>query len=194
MRPFPVHSLETAPEGSRETLRRVQATLGVVPNLAAAMAESPRLFRGFFTLREIYHDHGTLSPLEIQVLSLTNAFENGCPYCMALHSAFALKEGLSPASLAELRAGRPPIEPKLRALSELSRKMVADRGAVDEKDLAAFFAAGYTPAQALEVVLGIAVSILANFSHHLTEAPVDAVFQKHAWTPPQDGRLQAAAG
>lgn len=151
---FPVHTPDTAPSASRETLRQVRATLGAVPNLAAAMAEAPTLVEGFFALRDVYY-RGTLSPVEIQVLSLTNAFENGCGYCMALHSAFALKDGVSEESVAELRAGRPPVEPKLRALSDLSRSLVVRRGAVAPEELSQFLAAGYTPAQALEVVLGV---------------------------------------
>lgn len=184
MSPYRVHTIETAPAGSQDILGGIQRELGIIPNLAAAMAESPSLVKGFFALREIYYNESSFSPVEIQVLSLTNAFENGCPYCMALHSAFALKEGLSAESLAALRTGQPPVEPKLRALSNLSRQMIAGRGAVDETELEAFFAAGYTPAQALGVVLGIAVSIMANYAHHLTEAPVDDAFRAQAWTLP----------
>lgn len=181
---FQVHSIATAPEGAKQTLAHVQKTLGIIPNLAATMAESPSLVEAFFAIRDVQH-HGTLSPLDVQVLSLTNACENRCSYCMALHSAFALKEGLSPESLAALRDGRAPREPRLAALSDFSRALVRNRGQVSAPDLAAFQAAGYTRAQALEVVLGVGVSILANFSHHLTAAPVDAPFEAHAWTSPR---------
>ena len=54
------------------------------------------------------------------------------------------------------------------ALSDLSRSLVADRGQADPVALAGIFVAGYTPAQALEVVLGVAVSVLPNFAHSLT--------------------------
>jgi AhpD family alkylhydroperoxidase len=191
MTPYPVHTVDSAPAGSRETLRHVEQTLGAVPNLAAAMAESPSLVNGFFKLREIFYA-GTLSPVEIQVLALTNAFENGCRYCMALHSVFALKDGLSPDSLAALRAGRAPTEPRLAALSGLSRRMISARGQVDQETLASFFAAGYTAAQAQEVIVGVAVSVMANYAHHLTHAPVDAVFESQAWTPPASWPVPAS--
>ncbi len=181
MNRFPVHTVESAPEAAREPMRRLESQLGAVPNLAAAMATAPSLLEGFLGLREIYHTKSSLSPLEIQVLSLTNAYENGCPYCMALHSALAVREGISPASLAALRTGQSPVEPKLAALSELSRALVRERGRVGGQELESFRAAGYGDAQALEVVLGIAVSVLPNFAHHLTEAPLDAAFQRFAW-------------
>lgn len=185
---FPVHTLESAPEGSRETLLQVKTSLGAVPNLAAAMAESPSLVRGFFDLRSVYYADSSLEPVEIQALSIANAFENGCSYCVAIHSAFAKKEGLSDESLDALRTGNDTAEPRLAALVKLSRALIAGRGHVKPHDLEAFYAAGLTPANALDVVLGIAVSILANYSHHLSHAPLDEAFRAHAWTPPDASR------
>ena len=183
MTSFPVHTIDTAPEGSRDTLRHVQQTFGMIPNLAACMAESPTLLRSFFAVRDLYAQ-GTLGPIDIQVLSLTNAFENGCAWCMAFHSAAALKAGLAEEDVDRLRAGLPPADSRLRALSELSRAMVRHRGNVGNSDLEAFYAAGFNRAQALEVVLGVAFSVMANFSGHLVHAPL-GVFEPHAWSKPR---------
>jgi AhpD family alkylhydroperoxidase len=183
MTSFPIHTMDTAPEESRETLREVKETLGMIPNLAAGMAESPALVRAFFAVRKAF-SHGTLSPIEIQVLSLTNAFENGCEWCMAFHSGVALKEGLSKEALDALRAGRRPEDSRLGALSDLSRAMVRNRGKVSEAELEAFCAAGFSKAQALEVVLGAGFSVMANFSGHLVHAPLGAAFEPYAWTMP----------
>lgn len=183
MTAFPIHTIDTAPEGSKETLVRVKETLGMVPNLAAGMAESPTLLRAFFATREIY-SQGTLSPIDIQVLSLTNAFENGCEWCMAFHSTGALGDGLPKETLEDLRDGRAPRDPRLRALSDLSRAMVRNRGKVSEQDLEAFYAAGFSRAQALEVVLGAGFSVMANFSGHLVHAPLGEALEPYAWTKP----------
>ena len=180
---FTVHTLATAPEQSKPLLQRLQQTVGMIPNLAATMAESPALLEGFVQVRELL-SNGSFSPGEVQVLSLTNAFENGCSYCMALHSASALRAGVAPEAVAALRAGRSPADARLKALSEFSRKLVRERGAVSQADLATFLAAGFTKAQGLEVVLGVAVSILPNFAHHLTQCPVDDVFRPQAWESP----------
>jgi uncharacterized peroxidase-related enzyme len=177
---FEVHTTETAPHESKALLQGLQNAIGMIPNLAAAMAESPELLKGFLNIRQIFYG-GTFSPGEIQVLALTNAFENGCRYCMALHSAFALKEGVSKETVEALRAGRSPEEPKLKALSDFSRALVRRRGHVNDDDLQRLLAAGYAKAQALEVVLGIAVSILPNFAHHITQCPVDGAFSAHTW-------------
>jgi hypothetical protein len=76
------------------------------------------------------------------------------------------------------------VEPRLAALSAFSRALVRNRGRVEERERRAFAEAGYTDEQALEVVLGVAVSVLPNFTHHLTGAPLDEVFRAWAWSPP----------
>jgi AhpD family alkylhydroperoxidase len=187
---YEVHTIDTAPEASKPLLQNLQGTIGMIPNLAASMAESPELLKGFLSIRQIFYS-GTFSPGEIQVLALTNAFENGCRYCMALHSALALKEGVSKEAVQALRAGRSPSEPKLHALSEFSRALVTRRGHVDDDERQKLLAAGYSKAQALEVVLGVAVSILPNFAHHLTQCPLDGAFRTHAWEPTNAGKPSA---
>src|SRR5262245_45330415 len=180
---FDIHTIDSAPERSKSLLQELRSTLGMIPNLAATMAGSPELLEGFLRIRSILCS-GTFLPAEVQVLALTNAYENGCTYCMALHSVLAAQDKVSPESVAALRAGRAPLEPRLRALSEFSRALVRTRGHVTAADLAAFVGAGFTPGQALEAVLGVAVSILPNFAHHLTQCPVDDAFVSQVWAKP----------
>jgi uncharacterized peroxidase-related enzyme len=189
---FPIHTIDTAPEGSRETLRHVTSTLGILPNLAAAMAESPTLIKAFFAVREIY-SQGTLSPGEIEVLSLVNAFENRCEWCMAFHSFVALKKGVPKEAVEALRHGSEPQDQRLGALSRLSRAMNKHRGTVSREDLEAFHAAGFSRAQALEVVLGIGFSVMANFAAHLAHPPLDRAFQPHEWKQLDDASSTSLA-
>lgn len=184
MTAFPIHTIETAPAGSQETLRTVKQTFGVIPGLAAGMAESPTLLRAFFAAREIYAQ-GTFTPIEIQTLSIAIAVENRCAWCVAFHTGMAVKEGIPEEALAALRAGQDPAEPRLGALSALSRAMIRNRGAVSEAELGRFLAAGYTRAQALEVVLGIGFSTLANYAGHLIDAPLGPMLQSHEWRAQQ---------
>lgn len=181
---YDVYTQDGAPESSRPFLAALQQQIGLIPNLAASMAESPQLLEGFVRLREV-QAQGTFTPAEVQVLSLTNAHVNGCTYCMALHSTLALKAGVSTEAVADLRAGRSPLEPRLRALSDLSRKLLVERGRATQEDLEAFVQAGFTKAQALEVILGIGVSILPNFAHHLTGCPIDPIFEPQVWHHPE---------
>ena len=180
MTAYPMHTLDSAPEASLSTLRHVQATLGRVPGLAAAMAESPSLLRAFFAVREIYAQ-GTLGAADREVLSIANAVENGCRWCVAFHTMVARASGVSPSTVEALRARRAPDDPRARALSDFTRALVRGRGAVPAETLAAFRAAGFTAAEALDVVLGVAFSTMANYAQHLVDAPLDAQIAAHAW-------------
>jgi AhpD family alkylhydroperoxidase len=156
----------------------------MIPNLAAAMAESPQLLKGFLAVRDIYQS-GTFTGAEIQALSLMAAFENDCAWCMAFHTLMAHKEGVSSESIAALREGRSPVEPRLAALTEFARNMVRQRGAVDAAAFERFSAAGYSRAQAMEVVLGMAFSLMANYAGHLANAPLDEPLKPYAWQRPR---------
>jgi uncharacterized peroxidase-related enzyme len=179
--PYTVHTIESAPEASADALRALQASVGIIPNLAAAMAESPALLKGFLTLRQLYETTG-FSPAEVQVLSLTAAYENQCAYCVAFHTAMAKQEGVGERDIEALRRGAAPADARLGALSEFARAMVRQRGAVDERTRDAFLAAGYSTRQALDVVMGMAFSLMANYAGHLTHAPLDGFLQPLAWT------------
>ncbi len=48
--------------------------------------------------------------------------------------------------------------------------------------LQAFFAAGYSKRQALDVVMGMAFSVMANYASHLTRPPLDSFLATHVWT------------
>jgi uncharacterized peroxidase-related enzyme len=152
----------------------------VIPNLAAAMSESPTLIRAFVSLHGI-NQSGSFSPVEREAISLTNAVANDCAWCVAAHSTFARKAAMPPDALESLRAGRSPADPRLKALSDFARKMTTTRGQLADEDLRAFLAAGYTKAQALEVIVGVAVSVLANYANHLADAPLDEFLVPQAW-------------
>lgn len=178
---YAVHTPDSAPQGGGEALRRLHAAVGVIPNLAATMAESPALIDAFLALREQYAKTA-FSPAEIQVLSITAAYENDCGWCVAFHTAMALKEGVAKEAVEALRRGGRPADARLSALSEFARAMVRGRGRVPEAAREAFLAAGYSKRQALDVVMGMGFSLLANYAAHLTHPPLDAFLAPHAWT------------
>ena len=175
-----IPAIDRAPERSKPLLRDLHAAVGMVPNLAAAMAESPELLKGFLAVREIYQN-GTFTPAEIQVLSLAAAYENDCAWCMAFHTLMARNEGVPDEATDALRAGRLPTDRKLRALADFARAIIGGRGNVPAPILEKFLGAGYTKAQALEVVLGMSFSLMANYAGHLTNPSLDVPLQAHSW-------------
>lgn len=178
---FAVHTPESAPAPAGDALRRLEASVGRIPNLAATMASSPVLIEALLALRGLYGSTD-FSWEEVELLSLVAARENDCAWCVAFHSAGGLQNGLDRATVDALRAGSNPSDPRLAALATFARTMVQRRGNVGPDALAAFVAAGFTPRQALDVVMGMAFSVLPNYAAHLTKPELDAFLVPHAWT------------
>ena len=182
MSAYPIHTPETAPESSRPVLEALHGTFGIIPNIAGAMATSPALITGFLGLFQAVHG-GRLSEAEIQVLLLTNAVTNASPWPVAFHSFLALQAGISPEEVAAIRVGRPPQDVKFAALSNLARTLIETRGYPDASVLDAFLEAGFDRERALEVIGAVAASALTNYTASLTEPPLEAFLEPHAWAP-----------
>ncbi|MFN7943094.1 MAG: carboxymuconolactone decarboxylase family protein [Thermoanaerobaculia bacterium] len=181
---FAVHTPETAPEASRFALAGAQSKFGFVPNLIGMLADSPAAVGGYLGIGEQF-DRSSFTPAERQVVLLAVSFENGCDYCMAAHTVVAGMSKVPALAIEALRTGEPLPDPRLEALARFTRTVVRERGRVLEPDLAAFLAAGFTHAQVLEVVLGVAMKTLSNYANHLARTPLDPAFASARWEPAQ---------
>lgn len=170
---FLIHTLDTAPEASKPALQKLLADVGMIPNLAAAMAESPTLIHAFVNLRHQFENGSSFSATEREVLSLVNAIENGCRYCAAIHATFGLQAGLQATAIDRLRSGAAPKDEKMAALATFARRVLRSRGDAAGEDLEEFQSAGFTKAHALEVIARLALSVMANYAGHLTQVPPD---------------------
>jgi AhpD family alkylhydroperoxidase len=181
MTTFPVHTIETAPEGSKPALQGLQKALGLLPNLAATMANSPALANSFVAAFGRFGE-SSFTGGERQILLLTNAVTNSCSWAVAFHSTIALKEGVNPTDVTAVRHRELPADPRLAALSTLTRTLIEKRGHLDDFDLKAFTAAGFDQDQVLEVITGLAVSTMANYTGNVADPPLEAPLQAQAWT------------
>src|SRR3954462_1131845 len=133
MHTFPVHSFDSAPAQSRPSLEALQGAFGMIPNIAGAMATSPVLIGGLVALFQKVHG-GSFSEEQIQVLLLTNAVTNACPWAVAFHTALALKEGVDAADVEAIRRHRAPENPANAGLSTLARTLIEKRGLLSDED------------------------------------------------------------
>lgn len=183
---LPVQNIETAPVASRDMLKAVQGKFGFIPNLTGVFANAPALLEGYLALAGSF-DKTSLSPTERQVVLLAVSFENGCEYCMAAHSAIAGMQKVDQGVVTALREGKPIADAKLEALRAFAADVTRTRGWPLPESLAGFTNAGYSAAQALEVVLGVGVKTLSNYTNHLAHTPLDPAFQTAAWSKPACG-------
>jgi alkylhydroperoxidase family enzyme len=177
---YPIHTVETAPDGAKAALQELEQTFGIIPNIAGAMAASPTLISAFVPVFRQVHG-GTFTEAEIQVLLLTNARTNCSAWPVAFHSALALRAGVSASAVQAVREQRLPEEPKLAALSALARALIEQRGHLGASELSAFRAAGYAPAQVLEVITVVAASTMTNYAASVAKPVLESAFQAHAF-------------
>jgi uncharacterized peroxidase-related enzyme len=178
---FDVQRLDEASAASRLVLEDTKKKYGFIPNLYGVLAHSAAAVHAYAGLNEILGKHGSLSPREQQAAILAISVENGCTYCVAAHSVVAEQSGLDRKDVDALRDERPLDDAKLEALSIFARQVVKERGWVGGEPLEAFTAAGYQPADALEVVTLVALKTLSNYTNHIADTPLDEAFAGRSW-------------
>lgn len=179
---LPLQKLETADAQAKPVLEKALAQVGFIPNMYAAMVNSPGLLDTYLTGYAAFRRQSGFAPPEQEVVLLTISRENGCDYCMAAHSVIADKMSKVPTEITNaIRDGAPVADAKLAALSKFTRTMVVSRGLPSRADVEAFLAAGYTERHVLEVVLAIAVKTLSNYANHLFHTPIDERFAARRW-------------
>jgi hypothetical protein len=115
MQRLTLQTIESAPEESRSTLQALQQSLGFLPNVIATMANSPVLLNGFAGSFGSFHG-GSFNESERQVVLLTNAVAIRCPLTVAIHSTFAIEDGIAESEVKAVRDGKLPRDPKDAAL------------------------------------------------------------------------------
>jgi AhpD family alkylhydroperoxidase len=177
---YSVHTIQSAPEQSKAPLEALHKVFGRIPNLAATMAESPTLIGAFVGAIGNFMG-GTFTGAQRQLVLLTSALTNRCAWAVAFHTTGALREGVAAMDIEAIRSGRSPADPKDAALVTIARSLLLKRGAIDADDRGAFEAAGFTPAQLLEVIAGLAASMMATYAGNITNPPLEEALRAHAW-------------
>lgn len=187
MNTFKLHDLASAPVGALPILEAANKGLGFIPNLYAHLAEAPNALSAYKQLGALL-EQSALTPEEQQIVLISASIENRCEYCVAAHSFLARNlVKVDGARVDALRAQSCLQDQKLNALVAFTRAVVRERGwVVGSQELKDFFAAGYTQQNALEVLLGVAMKTLSNYTNHLTDTPLDAAFANEAWQAPDE--------
>ena len=180
-RHFTVHDVASAPEHSKPVIEGYLKDFGFSPNVVGVMAESPALLNAYAATQKAIHDHGTLTPAEINLVQLTASEAHGCNYCKAAHSMVALNMlGVEAKAVSRAASGQALSDPKQEALRSFTLAVLSTRGAISDSQWQAFTDAGYNRAQALEVIAGISVKMMSNSTNRLAGTPLDDAFAEFA--------------
>lgn len=173
--PFSMHTIDSAPEASQRWLEDAKQKFGFVPNMLATMADEPAVLEAYMTLIGLF-EKVTLSPRERQLVLLAVSQANECQYCLAAHSKLAQRSGISPEHISAARSGGTIGDERLDALLTYTREATITRGYPSEAATTRLEKAGFTSAQRLAVLLGIATKTLSNYINHVSQTPIDPQF------------------
>lgn len=178
---LPILTVETAPEAAKDGVSKAEKANGFIPNLIGLLANAPVALETYQTVSGINARSG-LSLAEREAVQITAAAIHGCGFCVAGHTAVAYKKaGLNEDVVNALRANAKVPDAKLNAVADFTRAVIRSRGAVADTEFAAFKAAGFNDANALEVVLGVSLATLCNFANNLGKPDLNPQLQPYAW-------------
>jgi uncharacterized peroxidase-related enzyme len=181
---LPLRTPDDAPDGAKERLELSQKANGFLPNLVRLLANAPVALEAYQTLSGI-NARGGLRLAEREAVQITAAATHGCGFCVAGHTIVAYKRaGLSEDVVNALRNNDHVPDKRLHAIAEFTRAVIRGRGNVNDNELKAFRQAGFTDANALEVVLGVSLATLCNFANNLGRSELNPEYLPYAWTNP----------
>jgi uncharacterized peroxidase-related enzyme len=167
------HSIPSRAEVSEKNqaiFDNLQKGLGFVPNLYAYFAKSDTALADYLALQ---NRKSSLRAKEREVINLVTSQINGCRYCQSAHTVIGKMNGFSDDQILEIRKGSASFDTKLDALARFTASVVENKGYATEGAKEAFFAAGYTEVNMIDVVIVIGDKIISNYLHNLTGFEID---------------------
>ena len=175
-----VHTIESAPEGSKASLEESVKNFGMLPNLHGVLAGSPNTLEAYKTLHGLFQN-SSFNNDELTVVWQTINVEHACHYCVPAHTAIGHMMEIDGALIEALRKDQPLGNDKLQTLKDTTLSIVRNRGRISDAELEKFYAAGYAQSHVLEIILGISQKTISNYVNHIANTPVDEPFQKFEW-------------
>lgn len=170
MTKFTVPTRGEVSENNQAIFDNLQKALGFVPNLYAYYAKNETALGDYLALQ---NRKSTLKAKEREVINLVTSQINGCAYCQAAHTALGKMNGFTDEQIIELRKGSASFDKQLDALVKFVASAVTNRGKADEETKQAFFDAGYSEANMIDMVIVIGDKIISNYIHNLTGFEID---------------------
>ena len=156
---------------TRELWDTVQKQMGMVPNMVATMAQSSAVVKAYLDgIQDL--NGGSLPNALRQQISLTVSEANQCDYCVSAHTFFGDKAGLSESDLLDARHGTSSNR-KTNAALTFARKIIEDRGHVNDEDFEQVRRAGFSDGEIAEIVANVCLTTFTNYFNQVAATEVD---------------------
>jgi len=154
-----------------ELLAGVQKKLGVTPNMTKVMANAPVVLESYVAFSGAL-GHGKLPAKLREQIAILVAEINDCGYCLSAHTAIGKMLGLSGIELAASRNGTSEIAKTASAL-RFAERVLRTGGSVSDDDFAKVKNAGWSDAEAAEIVANVALNIFTNLVNKTFDVEID---------------------
>ncbi len=169
-RTFTVPTKADVSEPNQAIFDNLHKMIGFVPNLYAYFAKNETALADYLALQ---NRKSTLRAKEREIINLVTSQVNDCRYCQSAHTVFGKMNGFTEEEVLEIRKGSAAFDSKLDALVKFTFSVVENRGRATEESKEAFFAAGYTEANMIDVVIVVGDKSISNYIHNLTHFEID---------------------
>jgi alkylhydroperoxidase family enzyme len=183
MKPFANFNVEQLPPSAKPVLDKVRSAFGFLPNLTVVMALSPSSLNGLLDNLHTF-SQTSLSPAEQWLVLLTSSVAHVVPYSVAVDTVMGRNAGLPEAVIEAVRQNKAIDDKRLEALRQFVLSFSSHDGVVPDNVMKNFEAEGWTKAQMIEVMFGLAAKDFVYRVQRLANAPLDGPLQSGRWEVP----------
>jgi len=177
---FNLYDETSAPATTQGTLSKIRDTYGMIPNLYGYLAESPVALNAYLHINEQLMKHSSLTPAQVQTALLAISEVNQCEFCIAAHSWVGSKMLANPQTVKAIREGGDIEDTQDRAMVQLIRAVVRDRGFVADEIVEQFLNVGFSKENLFDLLVCNMLKALSNYANHLTGTEINPEMQAFA--------------
>jgi hypothetical protein len=172
---IPSHTIQDAPEASRELLADLVqfSPTGRLLNMHAQMAHAPAVLEAYTSIRRATAQLGTLDQRLRTGLMLATAAADGNAYALATITLLAQRSGWEPTQIAALRSGAEVGEPRADALIAVVREAAGSKGRVSDATWARALAAGCTGDDLAEAFAYLGLTVFTAYFLNYADTELD---------------------
>jgi len=144
------------------------------------LAESPVALNAYLHINEQLMKHSSLTPAQVQTALLAISEVNQCEFCIAAHSWVGSKMLANPQTVKAIREGGDIEDTQDRAMVQLIRAVVRDRGFVADEIVEQFLNVGFSKENLFDLLVCNMLKALSNYANHLTGTEINPEMQAFA--------------
>lgn len=171
MKQITVPTIEQVSDETKGLFEAMKKRIGKVPNLYATMGYSSHALKSFLDL-DATLSTGSFNGKQREAIALVVSQVNGCAYCLAAHTASALKFRLTQQETIDIRKGFSSNK-EINAVVQLAKSIAETKGHAEEKYVDQFFDAGFDEKNLMELIGLITVRVFTNYVFAITNIPID---------------------